>query len=859
MITMFTLAANDQSVVFLSQIFGSVGVLPAGGTDTVVSQLFSTLNTTALVLGAILVVHTTVIGLLKTASEGEFLGKQWSSLWTPLRMVIGIASLVPSVGGYSILQVAMMWFIMQGIGAADTLWGQAIKVLNISGSPYAGTSTPTGLLSQQLPLLFQAMMCQSTATQTSPSQYTDSSGNTSYYFYCAGHPTDSFCSSSNKADITTAPSSGGKINYPIGPGGSCGTLQYDDPSQCTPGTDAASQIKCAAVKGQQTALQSIVKTFGAMSDVLAGDDSDYIKFYENTSPPNTGTAKPADWIQAYCTSKSIPATNCCMFNSSTHVLTTCYTPSSHNIPFAADKYTLSGASTLDPYNTSADAITKAYWPFGVISGAQVNFINDAVTAYTMGIQKAVTDVINKQPSPASSEWQQGATDTGWIMAGSYYYLLAKMNGNNLSAANPQFVIAPPSDGSAGGAGAPMSGYRNNNMAASALISMINGSATASSVPQMSGANTALAQGTGGVYSLLINYLQGSTNISSFNVNFSNPVSGSPSNPLTHGGIPPVAGMGVSSPVSFSSSGSFGGNVNPLVNLTSFGQQLIQLGIDTFLGVVIATTVVVIAAVVGSTTALGTGDPGAHALGTFVSNIVFMAAMAFVGFCFTFGGMLSVYTPLIPYMIFTFAAIGWFTAVIEAMVATPFMALGILAPGGQSEMLGHAGHSIMMVLNLFLRPTLMVMGMMFSMLLAPVVVLMINEGFGQVVGLISPGSDSIVTPVLFVIAYAFLIIGALNKCFDLIHWLPNHVLTWIGGHATSYGEEGALGAVKSGFEGGAAAAGGAASAAAGAGKGAIGAATGAKKEGMAAAKAAKEKEEREEREAAAGADVSGKKK
>jgi hypothetical protein len=352
--------------------------------------------------------------------------------------------------------------------------------------------------------------------------------------------------------------------------------------------------------------------------------------------------------------------------------------------------------------------------------------------------------------------------------------MSKTNGNNLAAANPAFVVGVPDGAGLGGIGADMVNYRNNAVVVNQLMSIVDGGGnvpTSSANPQLSQGNSALSEGAGGLYNLLQGFLKPNDD-------------------------------------------------NPLVSLVSFGQKLIMTGIITY-----ATTMALILVMVGiaaalGTIVLGTGAPGAFSVGATAGNMIFMAAMAFVSFCITFGGLLSVYTPLIPYIIFTFAAIGWFTAVIEAMVATPFIALGILAPGGQSEMLGHAGHSIMLLLNLILRPSLMIMGLMFAMLLAGVAVTMVNAGFNQVVGIVHSGGDELIAPILFIIAYTFLIIGVLSKCFDLIHWLPNHALTWIGGHATSYGEEGALASVQRGFEGGASAMGGAASGAGGAMKGGI---------------------------------------
>jgi defect in organelle trafficking protein DotA len=119
----FPPSAQDQSLYYLGQLFGYVGnLLPVQNPSMIVATMFKTFNTFMLVLGAFMIVYTTVVGLLATAHEGEFMGKKWSGLWVPLRSLFGIAALFPTASGYSGLQIAMMWIVIQGVGAADTVW-----------------------------------------------------------------------------------------------------------------------------------------------------------------------------------------------------------------------------------------------------------------------------------------------------------------------------------------------------------------------------------------------------------------------------------------------------------------------------------------------------------------------------------------------------------------------------------------------------------------------------------------------------------------------------------------------------------------------------------------------------------------
>jgi defect in organelle trafficking protein DotA len=180
-----------------------------------------------------------------------------------------------------------------------------------------------------------------------------------------------------------------------------------------------------------------------------------------------------------------------------------------------------------------------------------------------------------------------------------------------------------------------------------------------------------------------------------------------------------------------------------------------------------------------------------------------------------GFSLGFYTPLYPYMLFTFGTIGWLIAVIEAMVAAPLVALGITHPDGH-DFVGKSTHAVMMLVGLFLRPVLMLIGLFASMILCQVslsIVLYTFSGFvtdlfylihpitGQTTGdpilqasgkamfdVIAEGRGSgfgmIITFVLvfplFLGLFAMLVYTTTVTSFSLIHHLPNYVMQWIGG-------------------------------------------------------------------------------
>ena len=113
--------SSDITVTsFLSALFGDL--VGNGGGANPMASVIGKFNAVLILVGGILVSYTLVAGTMKTAHEGEMLGKGWSSMWIPLRTSLGIAAIVPIGTGYCVIQYIVMWLVMQGVGAADLIW-----------------------------------------------------------------------------------------------------------------------------------------------------------------------------------------------------------------------------------------------------------------------------------------------------------------------------------------------------------------------------------------------------------------------------------------------------------------------------------------------------------------------------------------------------------------------------------------------------------------------------------------------------------------------------------------------------------------------------------------------------------------
>ena len=118
---------TDKSVEYLGMVFGgSVGNINLGlhpEASPFLSHLFQIFNGIVLSVAIVVLSYVSVISTVNTAQEGQVMGKKWSSVWIPLRSTLGLLLLAPVPGsGYSLLQVTLMWVVLNGIGAADKIW-----------------------------------------------------------------------------------------------------------------------------------------------------------------------------------------------------------------------------------------------------------------------------------------------------------------------------------------------------------------------------------------------------------------------------------------------------------------------------------------------------------------------------------------------------------------------------------------------------------------------------------------------------------------------------------------------------------------------------------------------------------------
>ena len=150
--------------LFLHQIFGPLFPDKTRGSSasssTVFSEIIGYFNIVAIGLGGLLFAWNATVGLLQTAHEGELLGRKWSSLWAPLRIVFAVGLLVPlpNLGGYNAAQAAIAYIVRGSTMTASFIWGQSAKLMLSYNVPMA--ITPPSMPSDLMREMYAIAACQ---------------------------------------------------------------------------------------------------------------------------------------------------------------------------------------------------------------------------------------------------------------------------------------------------------------------------------------------------------------------------------------------------------------------------------------------------------------------------------------------------------------------------------------------------------------------------------------------------------------------------------------------------------------------------------------------------------------------------
>ncbi|PCJ97834.1 MAG: hypothetical protein COA45_09100 [Zetaproteobacteria bacterium] len=172
-----------------------------------------------------------------------------------------------------------------------------------------------------------------------------------------------------------------------------------------------------------------------------------------------------------------------------------------------------------------------------------------------------------------------------------------------------------------------------------------------------------------------------------------------------------------------------------------------------------------------------------------------------------GFMLYYVLPFMPFIYFFFAFAGWIKSIFEAVVAMPLWAVAHIKIDGEGLPGPWATNGYFLIFEIFLRPTLIVVGLLASISIFSALVAMLHEVF-HVLTLSATGFDmkkeifdttilstgdsldywrSPVDEMFYTVIYVIIVYMIGLSSFKLIDQIPNNIMRWMGVTVSTFHE------------------------------------------------------------------------
>ncbi|NCC20969.1 MAG: type IV secretion protein DotA [Alphaproteobacteria bacterium] len=226
------------------------------------------------------------------------------------------------------------------------------------------------------------------------------------------------------------------------------------------------------------------------------------------------------------------------------------------------------------------------------------------------------------------------------------------------------------------------------------------------------------------------------------------------------------------------------DVHPLAQLSAIGKSLIE---STIRNLALATG----AGIVTVATSSGVTQVASSLLVTF----------AMIGL--TAGFALHYVIPFLPFLYFFFSVGGWIKGIFEAMVGVPLWALAHIRIDGQGLPGDAAVNGYFLIFEVFLRPILMLFGLLGSILIFAAAVRVLNDIWDLVIHNVG-GFDlenqadpdltdiefyrNAIDQFFFLIIYTIMVYLLGISSFKMVYLVPNNILRWMGASVATFGDQ-----------------------------------------------------------------------
>lgn len=635
----FTPPPGDIAVGFLRQIFGTI--VDGGGTgdqQSLLGVMMGVFNTAVLFLAMLFVLYTTVKGTVDSAHDGVLLGKKMSEIWVPIRTVAGTALLLPLASGFSLLQVAIIWLAMQGVGVADSIW-----------------QTATGHFAQH-----------GTLGHINVPDARPLAANILRAEVCMAGMNKQYADSGRSERIVAEPVVVGgvteyrwRLNDTQTSSAACGSLQFVTNPQ-------------EALTGRKAAAVAAVPEGGSSLDMEIGGSVDLV-------PP---------LLQAHAAAVAVMIKE--LRPVAQGIVATAQRPKAGVIEAAAGRYETAVAAAAKNAVDAAPAI------------AQQSFIKDAETG-------------------------------GFVLAGTWFSHMVKLN-DAVQAAVNMVPVSKPIRIEDLEVNETLIGYRDAMTLTDEFLKDRSGAprrAYDASIDEATSIRSA-----DDVMRLL--------------------------------SVPAMAALNnITTRIA-------GANTSAIEQLRVLGNEIIMAG------VYLKGTYFTIMGLSGGRLAswtIGNVFSVTEAARTLSGTVEWISSALWA-----LGAWLAWYLPFVPVLWWVAGIVRWMASVAEAVLAAPLMAAMHVHPGGD-DFVGRAGPGYMLILAMVIQPALLLFGLVLAgAIMYPAGALTNMMFLGAVSGVTGSTGVGLIALVAWVALYVVMMTMAIHTCFGLISMVPDNVMRWVGSQA-----------------------------------------------------------------------------
>lgn len=220
-------------------------------------------------------------------------------------------------------------------------------------------------------------------------------------------------------------------------------------------------------------------------------------------------------------------------------------------------------------------------------------------------------------------------------------------------------------------------------------------------------------------------------------------------------------------------GASSGNYDPMLELRTLGNTILTAA-TAIVALDFAKESNYLSKIFGSEDG-ESGDDGKSGAGAMITGVVASFAMMLVAV----GVILAYGIPMMPYILWTIAMVGYLTYVAQSVVVAPLWSIMHMTPDG-GDVTGKGGSGYPILMNLALRPVLMVTGMVMGIAIFRVSGWLVNETLLETLISTREGSFGLpITPIIGMVIYTLLMVVIAYMSFSLTYELPRAALRWVG--------------------------------------------------------------------------------